>query len=88
MAYGAQARCQACGRQVLSTSQETVGASHTYYMPWEKRPEPQSPESHAVKVRKLSDQANARPSGTKFCRHCGKTILADSTFCEHCGKEI
>jgi len=23
---------------------------------------------------------------TRFCRHCGERIPADSTFCEHCGK--
>ena len=25
--------------------------------------------------------------GTKFCKHCGKEIDADSKFCSYCGKE-
>ena len=92
--HAGQARCQACGREISWTNQGTVGNTepgnppHVYYMPWEKRPETQSPAVNAVKVWKPSDQANAKASGTKFCRHCGKTVLADSTFCEHCGKGI
>jgi hypothetical protein len=29
-----------------------------------------------------------RTNGTKFCRHCGKAILADSKYCEHCGNAV
>jgi len=27
-------------------------------------------------------------NATKYCRHCGESILGDSTFCEHCGKKL
>jgi len=30
--------------------------------------------------------AQVKANGTKFCRHCGEKIVADSTYCEHCGK--
>jgi hypothetical protein len=91
MANRAQARCQACGRQVSWTNQGTAGnikpehPPHVYYMPWEKRPEAQSP---AVNMAQSPAPSNVKPSGMKFCRHCGKAILADSTFCEHCGNAV
>lgn len=29
-----------------------------------------------------------RTNGLKYCRHCGKEILADSRYCEHCGNAV
>ena len=33
-----------------------------------------------------ADGGNAKT--VKFCRHCGQSILGDSSFCEHCGKRL
>lgn len=35
-----------------------------------------------------SAPANAQPQPTKFCKHCGKSIAADSSYCEFCGKSL
>lgn len=32
--------------------------------------------------------SETRTYGMKFCRHCGKEIMADSKYCEHCGNGV
>lgn len=38
-------------------------------------------------VEKIKKSAKNDDSSKAFCRHCGKSILADSKFCNHCGQE-
>lgn len=42
-------------------------------------------ETHSVKT---PAPDRVKTNGTKFCRHCGEKIVADSKYCEHCGSRL
>ena len=79
-AYGqtATARIQSCPycRVPLAYATQSQCENCGRLIPWNiAADEPQPPAP-----------SNVKASGTKFCRYCGKKILADSIYCQHCGR--